>query len=157
MSEPRARRTTVLVVEDSPEGRDIYTTALEAAGFDVAQAADGAEGIRLATESTPDAVVMNVAMPHVNGVDAVEILKAHPATQHIPILVVTGHGSTPSIRDGAWEAGCDDFLAKPVSPADLVAAVEKCITEYRSRGNPETGDFEGNGPGRGARVRESRT
>ena len=149
MSTSSARRATVLIVEDSPEGRDIYATALEAAGFAVDQAADGAEGIRLATESRPDAVVMNVSMPHVNGVDAVEILKAHPATQHIPILVVTGHGATASIRDGAWEAGCDDFLAKPVSPADLVAAVEKCITERRFRENGEPSALEGS-PARAA-------
>lgn len=157
MSGSRARRTTVLVVEDSPEGRDIYATALEAAGFEVSQAADGAEGIRVATESRPDAVVMNVSMPHVNGVDAVEILKAHPATQHIPILVVTGHGATASIRDGAWEAGCDDFLAKPVSPADLVAAVEKCIGERRFRENTEPDASEDNRQGRTGRVREGRT
>lgn len=157
MSGSRARRTTVLVVEDSPEGRDIYATALEAAGFDVAQAADGAEGIRLATESRPDAVVMNVSMPHVNGVDAVEILKAHPATQHIPILVVTGHGSTPSIRDGAWEAGCDDFLAKPVSPAELVTAVRKCIGDKRFRDKAADGEAAEKPPGRGARVSEGRT
>lgn len=157
MSGSRARRTTILVVEDSPEGRDIYATALEAAGFDVTQACDGAEGIRVATESAPDAVVMNVAMPHVNGVDAVEILKAHPATQHIPILVVTGHGSTPSIRDGAWEAGCDDFLPKPVSPGDLVAAVEKCLAENGLRRTPEPREAEERRPARPARARESRS
>lgn len=119
----------VLIVEDSPEGRDVYATALEAAGFEVVQACDGAEGIRRATEAPPDIVVMNVSMPHVNGVDAVEILKSHPATEHVPILVVTGHGSTPAVRDGAWEAGCDDFLPKPVGPRDLVAAVADCLDE----------------------------
>jgi CheY-like chemotaxis protein len=124
---------TVLIVEDSPEGRQMYATALEAAGFTVVQAGDGAEGIRLATETPPDIVVMNVSMPHVNGVDAVEILKAHPLTEHVPILVVTGHGSTPAVREGAWEAGCDDFLAKPVGPGDLVTAVANCIDENGRR------------------------
>lgn len=137
MSEPTPNGHTVLIVEDSPEGRDIYATALEAAGFAVIQAADGAEGIRMATDAPPAAVVMNVSMPHVNGVDAVEILKSHPVTQDVPIIVVTGHGSTPTVREGAWEAGCDDFLAKPLAPSDLVAAVEKCIEE-RPAGAPRS-------------------
>lgn len=124
---------TVLIVEDSPEGRDIYATALDAAGYTVLQAIDGAEGIRIATDTPPDIVVMNVAMPHVNGVDAVEILKSHPATEHVPILVVTGHGNTPSVRDGAWEAGCDDFLSKPVGPAELVTAIANCLEENGRR------------------------
>ena len=129
MTPPRHNGWTILIVEDSPEGRDIYATALEAAGYAVVQAEDGAAGIRVATETPPDLVVMNISMPHVNGVDAVEILKAHPATEHVPIVVVTGHGQTPAIREGAWEAGCDDFLAKPVSPKDLVAAVASCLEE----------------------------
>lgn len=120
---------TVLIVEDSPEGRDVYATALAAAGYAVVEACDGAEGIRLATEQPPDVVLMNIRMPHVNGVDAVEILKAHPATEHIPILVVTGHG-IPAVRDGAWEAGCDEYLSKPLVPSDLVAAVSRCLREH---------------------------
>lgn len=124
---PRNGRT-ILIVEDSPEGRDIYAMALEAAGYAVLQAWDGAEGIRIATDARPDLIVMNVSMPHVNGVDAIEILKAHPATEHVPILVVTGH-VTPMVRDGAWEAGCDDFLSKPVRPGELVAKVTDCIEQ----------------------------
>ena len=124
---------TVLIVEDSPEGRDVYATALEAAGYAVLQAGDGAEGIRMATETPPDLIVMNVSMPHVNGVDAVEILKSHPATEHVPVVVVTGHGSTPAVREGAWEAGCDEFLAKPVGPGELVAAIANCLDENATR------------------------
>ena len=133
---------TILIVEDSPEGRDIYATALTAAGYAVLEAWDGAEGIRIATDARPDLIVMNVSMPHVNGVDAVEILKSHPATEHVPILVVTGHG-TPTVREGAWEAGCDDFLSKPVGPGELVAAVASCIEQNGGRkgsaGRPPNG------------------
>ena len=129
MSDRPRNGWTVLIVEDSPEGRDVYATALEAAGYAVLQAADGAEGIRTATETPPDLVVMNISMPHVNGVDAVEILKSHPSTEHVPVIVVTGHGSTPAVREGAWEAGCDDFLPKPCSPNDLLTAVATCLEE----------------------------
>lgn len=117
---------TILIVEDSPEGRDVYATALQAEGYAVVEAADGAEGIRMATGRRPDLVLMNVSMPHVSGVDAVEILKSHPVTERVPILIITGHES-PRVREMAWEAGCDDYLPKPLAPADLIEAVRKCI------------------------------
>lgn len=117
---------TILVVDDSDASRDMFATTLSAKGFRVLQASDGAEGIRLATEEPPDLVLMNVSMPVVNGVDAVEVLKGHPGTEAVPVLVITGH-SIPSVRDMAWEAGCDDFLSKPISPKELVEAVERCI------------------------------
>lgn len=117
---------TILIVEDSSEGRDVYATALQAEGYAVVEAADGAEGIRLATGRRPDLVLMNVSMPYVSGVDAVEILKSHPVTERVPILIITGHES-PRVREMAWEAGCDDYLPKPLAPADLIEAVRKCI------------------------------
>lgn len=113
---------TVLIVEDSPEGRDVYATALETSGYRVVQAADGAEAIRTATDAPPDLILMNVSIPLVNGVDAVEILKSHPATESVPVLVITGHTSA-MVRDQAWEAGCDEYFAKPFRPTQLLEAV----------------------------------
>lgn len=119
---------TILVVDDSVENRKMFADTLSAKGYRVVQAEDGAHGIRSATETPPDLVLMNVSMPVMNGVDAVEVLKSHPGTEHVPVLVVTGH-SIASIRDMAWEAGCDDYLSKPVSPTELLEAVERCIGE----------------------------
>lgn len=121
---------TVLIVDDSPEVRDVYATALEARGYRAVQAPDGAAAIREATDHPPDLILMNVSVPLVNGVDAIEILKSHPATELIPILVISGH-SSPSIRETAWEAGCDDYLTKPVQPTELIAAVSECIGAAR--------------------------
>lgn len=116
----------VLIVEDSSAGRDIYAAALEAAGYRVAQAADGAEGVRMATDDPPDLVIMNLSIPLVNGTDAIEILKCHPATEHVPVVVVSGH-THPAMREGAWEAGCDDFYTKPFKPSDLLEMVSERI------------------------------
>jgi two-component system, cell cycle response regulator DivK len=121
---------TVLIVEDSAEGRDMYAAALRDCGYRVVQAEDGAAGVRLATTEPPDLVVMNLTVPLVNGVDAIEILKAHPATETIPVLVLTGHTS-PVIREGAWEAGCDEYLDKPLAPRDLIDAVAEQIGPAR--------------------------
>lgn len=119
---------TVLIVEDSPGGRDIYATALEDRGYRVVQASDGAEGVRLATDDPPDMVLMNLSIPLVSGADAIEILKSHPVTEHIPVVVVSGH-SHPQLRESAWEAGCDDFCTKPIPPSRLLEVVADCIGE----------------------------
>lgn len=117
---------SVLIVEDSSAGRDIYAAALEAEGYRVLQAADGAEGVRMATQDPPDLVIMNLSIPLVNGTDAIEILKSHPVTEHIPVLVVSGH-THPDLRERAWEAGCDDFHTKPFRPSQLLAEVAERI------------------------------
>lgn len=117
---------SVLIVEDSSAGRDIYAAALEAAGYRVFQAADGAEGVRLATDDPPDLVIMNLSIPLVTGADAIEILKSHPVTEHIPVLVVSGH-THPATRESAWEAGCDDFYTKPFRPSELLEVVAERI------------------------------
>lgn len=117
---------TVLIVEDSPEGRDIYAAVLERNGYRVLQACDGAEGVRVATGDPPDVVIMNLSIPLVSGADAIEILKCHPVTEHIPVLVVSGH-SHPDLRESAWEAGCDDYFVKPFRPSELLEAIAECI------------------------------
>jgi len=131
-------RKTVLLVEDCAEGRDIYADLLEEQGYRVIQAEDGAAAIRMATEEPPDLVVMNLSVPLLNGVDATEILKAHPATETIPVLVVTGH-SSPVIREQAWEAGCDEYLDKPVAPSDLLGAIAERIGPARKQHPPLPG------------------
>lgn len=117
---------TILIVEDSPEGRDIYAKALENSGYRVRQAGDGAEGVRMATAEPPDLIIMNLSIPLVAGADAIEILKSHPMTEHVPVLVVSGH-SHPDLREGAWEAGCDDYFVKPFRPSQLLKAVDDCL------------------------------
>lgn len=121
---------TVLIVEDSPEGRDIYAAALESGGYRVLQASDGAEGVRVATDDPPDLVVMNLSIPLVNGTDAIEILKAHPVTEHIPVVVVSGH-SHPDLLEGAWEAGCDDYFVKPLPPSQLLEIISDRLNNGR--------------------------
>jgi two-component system, cell cycle response regulator DivK len=117
---------TVLIVEDNPAGLVMYSDVLERAGYRVLGAEDGAAAIRVATDEAPDLVLMNLSIPMINGVDAIEILKSHPATEAVPVLVVTGHTS-PALREEAWQAGCDDYLNKPVPPNRLLAEVEARI------------------------------
>jgi two-component system, cell cycle response regulator DivK len=120
------RQKTVLIVEDSPDGRAIVSTILERHGYRTLHADNGADGVRIASEQLPDLVLMNVTIPGLNGCDATELLKESPSTACIPIVMVTGH-MAPAIQEMAWTAGCDDYLLKPVSPHRLLDEVRARI------------------------------
>src|SRR5688500_2483801 len=82
------RRRLILVVEDDPEQRTLYTRLLEGAGYDVIEAADSASGIERVHEARPDLVLMDVTLPGPSGWNATRELKSHPDTHRVPIVVV---------------------------------------------------------------------
>jgi two-component system, cell cycle response regulator DivK len=125
----RAAKKTplVLVVDDYEDTRRIYSDYLRFAGFRVEAAMDGAEAIAKAKELGPDVVVMDLAMPGVDGWTATKALKDDPRTRNIFVMAVTGF-SDDSDRLKAWRSGCDAFLAKPVLPAELVRRIVGRLT-----------------------------
>jgi CheY-like chemotaxis protein len=116
----------VLVVEDNADTREIYSTILAHHGYQVIVAPDGAEGIRLAMQETPDLILMNLALPHVDGIQATAALRGEPRTAAIPIIACTGFVREDG-EDEAEDAGCDVYLEKPCEPTRLVAEVAKLI------------------------------
>jgi CheY-like chemotaxis protein len=118
----------VLVVDDYEDTRRIYTEYLRFAGFRVEAASDGSEAIAKATALTPDVVVMDLAMPGVDGWTATRRLKDDTRTMHICVMVVTGN-SEDEHRFEAWRSGCDIFLCKPILPAELVRRLVGRLTD----------------------------
>ncbi len=113
----------ILIVEDNEHTRDIFRTTLEHAGYEVVEASDGEQALERVREMRPDLVLMDFAMPRLDGLSCLRILKAEAATEPIPIIAVTAHGEM-EFRIEASLAGCDGFLAKPVEPTEMVRAVE---------------------------------
>lgn len=113
----------VLLVEDTPELREVYREALEDAGLRVAAAADGLEGLEKAIALQPDVIVMDVRMPRLDGLAAIRQLREDARTRSIPVILST---SEP-VREQALEAGCG-FLEKPCSLPALLAAVQAKLT-----------------------------
>src|SRR5690242_2592824 len=94
--EPAPERLRVLVVEDYPDGRDLYAEYLAYAGYDVDVAATGEEAIALARECHPDVILMDLSLPVMSGFEATRILKADERTKDIPVMAVSGHVFQPS-------------------------------------------------------------
>lgn len=120
------RAGLVLIVDDSLHTRELYNEYLTFRGFGVLTAPDGESGLALALTTKPDVVVMDLAMPGLNGITATHRLKQHPRTRRIPIIVLTGYAFR-AIQQGALEAGADVFLTKPCLPEDLERTVRDLL------------------------------
>ncbi len=112
---------TVLVVDDDHTARDLIQRYLVSQGFQVAAAADGAEGLRLARELRPVAITLDVTMPGVDGWTVLEQLKADPATAAIPVIMLT----MLEERNLGFALGAADYLTKPVAWDRLSAALKR--------------------------------
>jgi twitching motility two-component system response regulator PilH len=116
----------ILIVDDSPTEVHVMKKALEKSGYKTATAQDGAEGVRMAREMTPDLIFMDVVMPGVNGYQATRTLANDPKTKTIPIIMVTSKGQE---TDKIWglRQGAVDYMVKPVSPDQLVAKAQATL------------------------------
>jgi two-component system cell cycle response regulator DivK len=133
----------VLVVEDYQDAREMYSAYLQFSGYRVAEATNGLEAIEKAIALMPDIILMDLALPKVDGWEATKRLKADERTKHIPIVALTGH-ALAGFAEGAREAGCDAFVTKPCLPDALVAEIRRMLGGTRSqdagrRGNEPSG------------------
>ncbi len=118
----------ILLVEDNDDNQAIYHAFLEHRGHTVLQALDGAEGVRLAREHLPAVIVMDISMPVLDGYAATRLLKADPATSHIPVIALTAHAMIED-RQKARDAGCDSYLPKPAEPRVLAAEIDRILSQ----------------------------
>lgn len=98
-----------------------------AAGWSIETATDGAQALFLAQTEELDAIVMDLRLPVVDGLDAIRFLKRNEDTKHIPIVVCTAGGRTPNEAD-ARDAGCDEFVTKPCEPEVVREMLEALVT-----------------------------
>ena len=119
-------RPLVLVVDDFEDNRMLYATCLSAQGFRVAEAVDGLDAVAKGTALVPDMIVMDLALPGIDGWEATRRLKENASTSHIPIIALTGH-SLESHAARARAVRCDAFLVKPCLPETLLAKIRELL------------------------------
>jgi DNA-binding response OmpR family regulator len=123
----------VMLIEDEKEIRELVRYNLERAGFRVATAADGEAGLQQVFASRPDALVLDLMLPGINGLEILREVRAEPATQDVPVLVLTARSAEMDKLLG-FENGADDYLTKPFSPRELVARVQALVRRARPTG-----------------------
>jgi two-component system, cell cycle response regulator DivK len=119
--------TKILVVEDNEISRAILSRRLEKRGYEVIQAADGGQGIAMASLEKPDLILMDMSMPGIDGWHATRELRKLPETTSIPVIALTAH-TLPGDRDRAIAAGCDDYEGKPVELPELMIKIESLLS-----------------------------
>ena len=141
---PDSASPLVLVVEDYQDAREMYAAYLQFSGFQVAEATNGIEAIDKSIELMPDIILMDLALPKMDGWEATRRLKMDERTRHIPVVALTGH-ALAGHAEGARLAGCDSFVTKPCLPDALVAEINRMLATRKP--NP-TGGRRPSSPGR---------
>jgi two-component system cell cycle response regulator DivK len=119
-------RKKILVVEDDLDNRWIMVRLLSAAGYDTIEAEDGQAALDQARSERPDLILMDLALPRLDGWEATRRLKADPGLRHIPVVALTAFAMMGDERR-AREAGCDGYITKPVRSAVIRDTVRRYV------------------------------
>jgi two-component system cell cycle response regulator DivK len=128
--ERRHARRVVLLVDDLADQRELYRQYLDFAGYEVAIARDGFEAVDCALRVHPDIIIMDLAMPGLDGFETTQRLKVLEGTRNIPVIALTAHGELP--REWALTAGCAAYLKKPCYPQDLATEISAVLDKARA-------------------------
>ena len=121
---------TILVIEDQPIMRQKTVTILKMEGYEVLEAPNGTEGIRLALEDLPDLILCDIMMPEHDGYAVLQAVRLNRATATTPFIFLTAKGEKPDVRAG-MTLGADDYLVKPTPRKDLLEAIEARFERQR--------------------------
>ncbi len=119
-------KARVLIVEDNFDNLALVRYLVERVGYEVLEAMNGIEGIKVAREQHPDLILMDMALPEMDGWAATKEIKSDPTTKDIPIIALTAY-TQPNDRLNAHQAGCDSFIAKPLDIAGFTAELKRFL------------------------------
>jgi DNA-binding response OmpR family regulator len=121
-----AEGALVLVSDDDDDLRELVVYRLETSGYRVVQARNGEEALAAALEHEPDAIVLDVMMPRLDGYEVCRRLRADERTARTPVILLTSRAQEADVATG-FDAGADDYVTKPFSPNELQARVRAIL------------------------------
>ena len=119
---------SVLIVDDEPMTQDMLRLMLEPAGFRVTGAEHGLEALEKVKKSKPDIMILDVMMPHMDGITVCRQIRSNPDTSDLPIVMLSGKTHLNAVEEGL-EAGANRYLPKPMSRADLIQNLREVLAE----------------------------
>lgn len=116
----------VLIVDDTDTVRMFQRMTLMAAGYELAEAKDGLQALDAVHRFQPDVILLDVNMPVLDGLECCRRLKSSSETSAIPVIVVTTRGFEAQVKE-AYDAGCDDYVTKPIRKIELLAKIKQLV------------------------------
>ncbi len=129
----QTRRRTILVVDDSNDNLVLVSLAMQDRGFRVVTASNGEEAVNTARIAGPDLILMDIAMPHLDGLEATRRIRDTEGFEHLPIIALTAF-DTEGFRKAAHDAGFNGYLTKPIDFARLFNLIRMLLPESRATG-----------------------
>jgi len=123
----------ILIVEDNEKNRKLVRDVLQHTGYKTLEAETGEDGVRLAQESRPALILMDIQLPGMNGIEALGRLRADPKTKKIPVIAVTASAMTHD-RAKIMSAGFDGYQSKPINVKEFLVAVREMLDRPRAGG-----------------------
>lgn len=125
----------ILVVDDDRDIAQVIRVTVESKGFEVEVAYDGKQALGAVKKRKPDAIVLDLMMPKMSGIQVLNALKSDIATRDIPILMLTAATKYSEKPDTYWKekVGVDDYVSKPFEPTELLSRIEKLLQERKKR------------------------
>ena len=127
-----ANAPIVLVIEDYSDSRALMAALLRANGYRVIEASNGREGFAQANRVNPDLILMDLAMPELDGVEATRLIRQRHGLAQTPIFAITGYG-TKEVKDDAMAAGCTEVFVKPVDLDSLMGKIRDRLVRPMSK------------------------
>jgi len=124
----------ILIVEDNEKNRKLERDILQFHGYRTAEADNAEDGIRLAQESPPDLILMDIQLPRMNGIEALHVLRGDDRTRAVPVIAVTASAMSQD-RQKIMAAGFDGYQAKPIDVTQFVAAVRAMLDRRGPEGS----------------------
>lgn len=116
----------ILTVDDDEAIRFLVRENLKLGGYEVTEAADGREALRMIAAAQPDLIILDVKMPEPDGWEVLRILRGHPDTEALPVIMLTVLADDANIARG-WGIGADFYLTKPFEPQELMEVVDRLL------------------------------
>ncbi len=121
----------ILLVEDHPDNRVLARKLLERAGFRVVEAIDGRQALQQAAACKPDLVLLDMSLPEVDGWTVARTIRQSPDLRHLLIVALTAHAMDGD-RERVLEAGCDEFLTKPIEIPKFIPTIRRLLEHRRA-------------------------
>jgi two-component system, cell cycle response regulator DivK len=137
----------VLVAEDSPVNRELLRELLEARGYNVMEASDGQEALRMIAENHPEILLLDIGMPVLDGFAVMRKIREDPGLATMMVLAITAYAMQGD-RENILNAGFDGYLPKPVNARDLADEIERLLRKRMNQNTATNQTLEGNASGK---------